>query len=131
MTCRELFDSAVALLCEDPSDSERIFDYTERGPYLFAMLVMQTLPLDAEYRLAYGLEAGGGFSATVLPLESKFPLSEAFAPAAVYYVAAMLVADENEDLMDKLFALYTDTVSAIQASLPASISPITDKYSLR
>ena len=131
MTCRELFNSAVALLCEDPADEERISDYTERAPYLFAIFLTQCAPLDTRYRIAHGLGDGCSFAAATIPLESAFPLSKVFSPAAVYYVAAMLVSEENEALSDKLFALYSDTVSALEASLPASVSKVADKYGFR
>ena len=130
MTCRAIFDSAVALLCEDPTDSSRIFDYTERAPYLLAMVASQCHATDTQYRVSHGLEAAEVLTDATIPLEDEFPLSPILAPAAVYYVAAMLVADENEALSDKLFALYTDAVSTVGASLPAKTETINDVYGL-
>ena len=131
MTCKTLFDSAVALLCEDPSDGDRISDYIERAPYLFALCVAECHPLDSQYRTAHGLEAADVTESATLPFESTLPLSTIFAPAVVYYIAAMLVSDENEALSDKFFSLYTDAVSTIQTSLPASVHAIADTYGLR
>jgi hypothetical protein len=130
MTCKALFDSAVALLCEDPGDSDRIADYTERAPYLFALCASECHSLDNQYRTAHGLEPTVALASATIPLESPLPLSEIFASAAVYYVAAMLISDENEGLSDKFFALYTDAVSTIQTSIPSAFHKITDVYGL-
>ncbi len=128
MTYSELFPSAVSLACEDPNGGDSIADYSERAPYLFANLLTLVTPLDKLYRHSHGLEAATPFSGVAVEMSDEFHLSPIFAPAALYYVAAMLVLDENESMSDKLFALYSDTLASIQNALPAKCTPITETH---
>ncbi|MBQ9773241.1 MAG: hypothetical protein IJW30_05995 [Clostridia bacterium] len=130
MTAQELLDAAVAMVCEDPTNTDAISDYTERAPYLLATFLNQCTPLDRQYRKAHGLGAVSEFECAAFGLEEIFPLSKIFATAAVYYLAAMLVLDENEVMSDKLFARYSDLLASIQETLPAAIEPIKDKHKL-
>ncbi|MBQ7336005.1 MAG: hypothetical protein IJW92_05995 [Clostridia bacterium] len=130
MTCQELLDAAVRLVCEDPSLPQNLEDYTERAPYLLASCLTQCAPLDARYRLAHGLDAVEAFEGAAIDLGEAFPLCGIFAPAAVYYLAAMLVIDENERMSDKYFSLYSDALASIQVELPATATHITDRYGL-
>lgn len=126
MTNRELLTSAVALVCEDTATVPD--DYEDRAPYLLASFYTHCTSLDAKYRQANGLSATTYKEYAALSLDEKFPLSPVLAPCAVYYLAAMLVLDENEVLSDKLFALYVNTVSELQASLPMTRESIAEVY---
>ena len=127
MTNRVLLTSAVALVCEDTEEIPA--DYEDRAPYLLASFCTQCLPIDLKYREANNILSKPNYRETAfLGLELSFPLSTVFAPAAVYYLAAMLVLDENEVLSDKLFALYANSISEIQASLPMKSQTITEVY---
>ncbi len=131
MTAQEILEAAIALACEDPTDKDANADYAERAPYLLASFLTQCAPLDRRYRRAHTLGDGSAFDGASFALDNVFPLSSAFAPAAIYYLAAMLVLDENEAMSDRFFALYSDTLASIQSTLPATVEPILDKYKIR
>ena len=127
MTNRALLTSAVALVCE--STKEIPADYEERAPYLLATFCTQCLPIDVKYRDANNILSKPSYRETsMLALDLSFPLSHIFTPAAIFYLAAMLVLDENEILSDKLFALYVNSISEIQASFPLDSHPIKEVY---
>ncbi len=117
MTYQTLFESALALICEDKDDQDGISDYIERAPYLFANAVTACESLDREYRELFGLEQRPAFNGAQVKMDSSFELSQTFAPSTVYYVASMLVLDENEKMSDRLFDLYSSSLSGIQTLL--------------
>ena len=63
-----------------------------------------------------------------MPLDGEFGLSDAFAPAAIYYLAAMLVLDENEEMSESFLARYSDQLATLRASLPMGKEHIRDHY---
>ncbi len=117
MTYQTLFESALALICEDKNDRDGISDYIERAPYLFANVLTACEVLDQEYREFFALEQRSAFDGAQVSMEASFELAQTFAPAAVYYVASMLVLDENEKMSDRLFDLYSGALSNIQTLL--------------
>lgn len=129
MIYRDVFDAAVKLLCEDATHGY-VEDYAERAPYLLATLDMECYAADRAYRQSHGLSEQAPPTATCVALEDEFRLSTAFFPAALYYLSAMLAMDENEVLGERFFELYSDSVSSILASLPATASKIVDSYHL-
>lgn len=126
MTCREIYGAALRLLCEAESNAS---DYEDRAGYLLATFCTETSPIDNRYRIANGEGEQLPFAKAFLDLDSEFPLSDIFLPAAEYYLAAMLAVDENEDLCDRYFAKYTDALAAI-VQPRAEKKPIKDCYSL-
>ena len=64
----------------------------------------------------------------MLPPEAEFPLSPRFAHAAAYYLASMLIADENPELADTLFDRFSDAMATIRASVPATKGKIRNVY---
>ncbi len=126
MTCREIFGAALRLLCEAENSAA---DYEERAGYLLATFCTETSPIDNRYRIANGEGEQLPFAKVFLELDSEFPLSDIFLPAAEYYLAAMLAVDENEDLCDRYFAKYTDALASI-VQPRAEKKPIKDCYSL-
>lgn len=128
MTVHEILSSAAALICEDLSN-DTAQDYSERTPFIIATFCSQCKGIDSRYRKANGLAPISTYTKATMPLEYVFPLIPELVPAATYYLAAMLVLDENEALSDKLFDLYTDAVATIAASIPFTSEKITNKYS--
>ena len=129
MTYRDIFDSALRMICEQNVDGD-VSDYEERATYLLATFCRQCAKLDAKYRAAYNLTGGGKVSsAACIGLDAEFPLSEALSPSACYYLSAMLTLDENEDMSEQFFSLYTDALASLSASLPAKSGPIVNRYS--
>ena len=128
LTCRDVYNAALAMISEPLTDSSRRADFDERAPYLIAAMCDEARAMDAVFRRACDEEAQEQFSPVCLELDAAFPLTERFAAPAATYVAAMLVLDENEELSDKLYDRYCDLMSDLCATCPASAQPIVDVY---
>ena len=126
MTYRELYDSALRIVSE--TDENTNMDYEERAEYILAAFCSECAGINKKYCKANSLTETDFSPKSVVALSERFPLHEVFVPAAVYYLGAMLVSDENESLSDRLFALYTDAISAIQEGLPWSNHKIVNRY---
>ena len=117
MTLRNVYETALKILGEShcsASDGE----LSERAPYIGAALCTEAAALDRAYRAAFGMEEAESFSALYIDLNSPFPLADRFAPAAAYYMAAMLILDEDTELYEKLFDRWCDALAAISAEIP-------------
>ena len=126
MLFQEIYNAALRLICETEDDP--IPDYDDRVPYLLGNFLVEQIPLQKKIDRANGSEPIEYPDDLFVDLGSDFPLSEEFIPAAVYYLAAMLVLDENEEISDRLFDRYIDGIASIAMSLPASSHPIRDHY---
>lgn len=129
MTLREIYEAAVHMVCEEPDDDTSA-DYEDRAAYILPTFCGHCAVSDVKYRLAHGMAAVTPTSAAYMELTEAFPLSEVFVAPATYYLAAMLTVDENEELSERFFALYTDALAAVEASLPASGETVADRYGL-
>ena len=127
MTYRELYDSALRIVSENDQNLVNE-DYEDRAGYILAAFCTECAPIDAKYRVANQMLSNQFTPVSVVKLSNQFPLKEIFAPAAVYYLSAMLVSDENETLCDRLFELYTDAISSIQDNLPCLSESIVNCY---
>ena len=126
MTCRDIYNAALRLLCEADDSAS---DYEDRAGYLLATFCTEASAIDNRYRVANGEGEQHPFAKVFLELDSRFPLSDIFLPAAEYYLAAMLAIDENEELCDRYFAKYTDALASI-VQPRAEKNPIKDRYKL-
>ena len=129
MKNQEVLTAAIRLICESPGAEESL-DYTERAPYILAAFFSQAAGTDRRYRSAHGLEKAAPSPTAYANLEAEFSLSEVFFQPAVYYLAAMLVLEENEALSERLFDQYSDGMALICAELPARGESICDRYGL-
>ena len=127
MTNQELFEGALHLLAL-PTDAGENDDYEERAPFLLASFCHEALELDSFLRMASGITSAVKFTGMWLSLDDTFPLLEALAPAACLYLAAMLVLDEDTSLSDRLYEIYTETLSNIRAGISCTLESITDCY---
>ena len=127
MTCQNVFDAALRTVGETGTGVQ-IADYTARAPYLLATFVRLSFRVDAEYRQAEGEDPAQIPDTISIPLTDDFPLSDVFIPAAVSYLGALLIADENETLSDKLYREYVDTMTRIRKEIRAAAHPIVDRY---
>jgi hypothetical protein len=129
MTLREITNAAIALACEDPErvDTE---DYRDRASYILPTFCGHCAAADDRYRAANAMSQKPAFSAVFMELDEEFPLADVFIAPATYYLAAMLTVDENEELSDRFFALYTDAVATLEAGIPAVSEKIADRYAL-
>ena len=129
MTLREITDAAIRLVCENPQDVSTE-DYRERASYILPAFCGQCAASDDRYRLAHSMSTKVAVSAAYMELDELFPLADVFVAPATYYLAAMLVVDENEDLSDRFFALSTDALASVEATLPATSKAVSDRYGL-
>lgn len=127
MTCKDIYNSALHLISQTDGKSD-IRDYDERFPYLMAIFCSETEWLDDAYRMATGKDIRQDYCLTALGFSDVFPLCDTFASAAAYYIAAMLIIDENETFSDKLFDKYCTKMSTIADHLPAKIEKIKETY---
>ncbi len=127
MTLRNVYETALRLLGEaDNCASET--ELSERAPYIGAALCREAAALDKAYRAAFGMGAAATFSGLYIDLDTTFPLADRFAPAAAYYMAAMLILDEDIDLYEKLFDRWCDALAAISAEIPFVKGSTADVY---
>ena len=117
MTLRSVYETALKLIGEVEYTAAET-ELAERAPYIGAALCTEAAALDRAYRKAFGLDEVKPFPTLFLSLESDFPLSDRFAPAAAYYMAAMLILDEDTDLYEKLFDRWCSDLAAISAEIP-------------
>jgi len=116
MTNRNVYDFALHALSlhrigEDTADLE------ERAPYLLAACCSEAQELDNALRQSLGQPIASEIMGVYLDLDATFPLSQCFATPAGYYLAAMLIVEEDPELSDKLYAHYCDGMTVIQTRL--------------
>ena len=127
MTCRDIYESALALLGESPN-GENSSDYTERAPYLIAVLCGLLAETDQRFRTEHGRPAQGTVPDMKLELSEIFPLCNEFAPAAAFYLASMLIFDSDGDRADALFEQYTEICKNIVDGFSYKCEKIINKY---
>ena len=97
MTNRDVYDAALALLAEE--QDELCEDYAQRAPYILATFFNECREVNAFYRYArHGTVCDGADGELNTELDAEFPLAERFFSAGAFYLAAMLVELENEEL---------------------------------
>jgi len=116
MTYRDIYKAALRLLGETETNGDTS-DYEDRATYLLATFCTEQSATDNRYRMANGQGARPAFAKVTVELDGYFPLSDIFLPIAEYYLAAMLVMDENDVLSDRYFARYTDVLTSLLQSL--------------
>ena len=97
MTCNEIYAAALKLIGE-VDDAERTEDYESRAPYIIAGFISDMRKLDNAYRKANGIDSTDVGDTVYIELEKEFPLSDRFCMAAEFYLASMLLIDENSEL---------------------------------
>ncbi len=127
MKNRDIYISALHLIGEDIYH-ELNEDYEERATFLLAAFASETEPTDAAYREYKKLAPAEKFNCVYLSLDGEFPCADRFANPAAFYLAAMLIIDDNSELSDKLFDKYCDSMARIQSSIPSKIEKIAQKY---
>ena len=127
MTNKDIYDAALSLIAE-PADDERNEDYLNRAPYILGSFFYENADLDTSYRKFTGLSPRGFVGAVFVPLEDEFPFAERFVSPAEYYLASMLVIDEDSELSDKFFDLFSTSMSGIMLEIPAIQEKIADMY---
>ena len=129
MIYRDIYQAAVQMISEDHIVGD-VEDYERRSGYLLGTVTAQLKPIDKRYRSVHNEGEPAKSTALCVNLDATFPLCDAFISAATYYLASMLVMEENERIGDRIFAMYADEIASIEASLPTTAKPITDRYGL-
>ena len=127
MKNREIFEAALALLAE-PMNDERIEDYASRAPYILAGFFYENGNIDDKYREFTGLEPRNYTHAVYADLDADFPFADRFVSAASANLASLLIIDENNELGDKLFDIYSTSMTKIVSEIPASCESILNIY---
>ncbi len=127
MKLRSVYETALKLIGEAECTASEA-DLADRAPYIGAALCREASSLDLAYRKAFGMEKGAEFEGLYLDLENTFPLADRFAPAAAYYMAAMLILDEDAELYETLFERWCDALAAISAEIPFVKGSTADVY---
>ncbi len=127
MMLRSVYDTALRLIGE-AVDSVAESELEERAPYIGAALCTESAALDKAYRAAFGLDEQPAFAALYIALDSPFPLADRFAPAAAYYMAAMLILDEDTELYEKLFDRWCTSLAEISEEIPFVKGSTADVY---
>ena len=129
MTNKDIFLGALALVGEPVGLSAA--DYAERTPYIIANFITENAALDDKYRAAVG-EAPKEAVCTVFAADDdEFPLLLRFSSAAQYYLASMLIADEDGERSDGFFDKFCTAMADIMAEIPAVSERIVNVYGAR
>jgi hypothetical protein len=128
MKNKDIYTSAINLLAQN-ADENINEDYEERAPYLIASFCNEISEMDSAVRKALGIEKGSCFDRVWIDLEEDFPMLDRFVSAAIKYLAAMLVIDEDGDLSDKLYEMYCDGISKIRSQIPCILEKTANRYS--
>ena len=122
----DIYALALRLIAET-GDGESTADYEERAGYLLSAYCSEVRDLAEKLcrkeQLPFSEE-----DPLFRPLDHEFPYPVALAAPGAYYLAAMLILDEDPDLSDKLFEKYCDAVSRILSGLPMYSEEIADRY---
>ena len=127
MKCTEILKRALRLLNEKGGVDEND-DFAERAPYILSSMFTEAARLDKNYRLASGLGEQPPIGAVYTELDSEFPLSDRFVGAAAFYLASMLIVDDNDELSDLFYDRYSDSMSAICAETRGTAEKIKNVY---
>ena len=126
MTNKDIFLGALALVGEPVGlDAE---DYAERAPYIIANFITENAALDDKYRAATGAAPKAASCPVFAADDDEFPLLPRVSPAAQYYLASMLIADEDGERSDGFFDKFCTAMTDIMADIPAVVGRIADVY---
>lgn len=125
ITNKDIYNNALVHIGES-ANGEFTSDYEERAPYLIASFCSLAKSVDKLIRTAESLGKQPSFSPVFIALETTFPLSEQLCPAAAYYVAAMLVIEEDPKLSDTLYDKYCDSMAVLAAEYEPVVEPETE-----
>ena len=130
MTYREIYENALSLINENVPATGQVEDYEDRAGYILATFCTDCIKADQRYRMTHSVSTAAPTATTYVNLSSAFALCDVFAPAASYYLAAMLVMDEDEEMSDRFFDLYSTSMSALLSDAPMVSTAIKDHYHL-
>ena len=117
MKNREIFKNALKLLGGE-FDRDLLKEYTIRAPYILGGFIYENCVLDDRHRELLGCGVRKYTHTVYADLALDFPFVKRFEDAAEYYMAAILVFEDDEELSDKFYDLYIKEISAIISEIP-------------
>lgn len=130
MKFKNVYTSALRLINERIGSCADT-DFASRAPSIASAIVSEAEEIDRDYRTAHGLPEASYPAGTEIPLDDPFPLCDRFAPAAAYFMAAMLILDEDDAEYERFYDLWCDAIGSIAASIPAVSAPTREMYPVR
>ena len=127
MKCKEILKKALRLLNEC-GESDENGDFAERSTYILSTMFSEAARLDKNYRAANGGGTQPPFSPIYTELDKEFPLCDRFASAATFYLASILIIDENEELSDSFYDKYCNSMASISSELIGQAEKIKNVY---
>ena len=120
---QDIYEHALALLSLKPSmyDNE---DLIERAPYHLAAFCLEAEDVNCWLTGS----TAPSFHPTFLELGDEFPLCDRLAPVAAFYLAAMLILDEDPERSQILYDRYGDAMSDVHNGIPATLESIRQTY---
>ena len=122
MTVNDVYVLAAYMIGEDPN-AEDSADLRVRAATLLSSICLEMKNDDRLYCLGLGCESAP-WGGEMLELESEFPLSVRFAPAAAKALAALLVAEENASLSEYFDGCAKYDIDIIKSEIPAKVEKI-------
>jgi len=127
MTNMEIYTATLRLINEI-SDVDRSSDYQDRAPYILANFITDNVALNRQYCQLMGILPRNVAVRTHMALAEEFPLADVFFIPAEYYLAYLLLADENPELSDMFFDRFCLSIASILAKIPATREKIVNAY---
>lgn len=126
MNCRNIFNCAAALIAEDPYD-ENNEDLLIRSVNIINTFIYNTYDVGNLYEMRV-LNQFERHYREVENIDDTFPLCDDIAGICIYYLAAMLINNENTELSGKFYNEYKTMLNNIVDKIPADIQSISDIY---
>ena len=122
MTINDVYVLAAYMIGEDPTAADTQ-DLRSRSAALLSAICIDMRNDNRLYCGGYGLECSM-WNGELLNLESEFPLSVRFAPAAAKALAALLVVEENKSLSEYFDGCSKYDIGVIKSEIPAKVEKI-------
>jgi len=126
MNCRKIFNYAAALIAEDPYDenNEDLYARSVGAINTFICNAYDTAKMYETLKLKYPEPP----YREVDDIDDEFPLSDDIAGVCIYYLASVLMNNENTELSSKLENEYKRLLDDIIIKIPAAVDKISDIY---
>ena len=140
ITVQQVFDMAIHIVDEQSeSTGETVTEDTNEYKFRAISILNSIIPALAQYSSGYEPEAGARASVRLLyaddynnpDLDQFIPLDDTLSASLLpYYLAAKLMATENEALSALCMNQYRETLNEIRNKIPAEFEAIPTPYGL-
>lgn len=101
-------------------DRDRLIEYTIRAPYILGGFFYENCALDDRYREILGCGRRKYTHTVYADLALDFPFVKRFQAAAEYYMASILVLEDDGETGDKFYGLYSGEMAEIISEIPTN-----------